>query len=36
VMCNIGAELLAAAVQEDLATLDDALFLRVFGRAGAA
>jgi type II secretory pathway predicted ATPase ExeA len=36
VMCNIGAELLVAAVQDDVAPLDDALFLRVFGRAGAA
>lgn len=36
VMCNIGADLLAAAVDKDLPRLDDELFLKVFGRAGAA
>lgn len=36
VMCNIGADLLAAAADRDLPNLDDALFLQVFGRAGTA
>jgi len=35
VLCNIGADLLAAAVEQDLPKLDDELFLKVFGRAGA-
>lgn len=33
VLCNMGAELLSAAVDRDLPVLDDDLFLEVFGRS---
>jgi len=36
VMCNIGADLLGAAAEQDLPRLDDELFLKVFGRAGVS
>ena len=36
VLCNMGADLLAAAVDQDLPKLDDELFLKVFGRASVA
>ena len=34
VLCNMAADLLASAVDQDLAELDDALFIKVFGRVG--
>jgi len=36
VLCNLCADLLSAAVEQDLPRLDDELFLKLFGRAGAA